>query len=86
MGTLGGPAPIATNGQVTVPKAVLQALGWSAGKQVMFRLSDEDPEVLTIVPAEVFERRYERGEAAERLMRMTRTATERADSDQQDRS
>lgn len=82
MGTLGGPSPIATNGQVTVPKAVLQSLGWSQGTQVMFRLSDEDPEVLTIVPVDVFERRYERGEAAERLMRMTRSATERADAEQ----
>lgn len=71
VGTLSGPAPIARNGQVTVPKGILGALGWRPGEFVMFRLSDDDPEVLTILPVAVVERRYQRGEDAERMMRMT---------------
>lgn len=71
MGTLAGPSPIATNGQVTVPKHIMADLGWSGRDQVMFRVSDEDPEVLTLVPLAIFERRYSRGEAAEHLERMT---------------
>lgn len=71
MGALAGPTTIAKNGQVTVPKSVLLHLGWSAGDQVMFSVSDDDPQVLTIVPSPVFERRYRRGEGAEKLTRMT---------------
>ena len=58
-----------------MPKSVLLELGWSAGDQVMFSVSDDDPQVLTIVPSSVFERRYRRGEGAEKLMRMS-TASE----------
>lgn len=74
MGALAGPTAIAKNGQVTVPKSVLLDLGWSAGDQVMFSVSDDDPQVLTIVPSLLFERRYRRGEGAEKLMRMTTAA------------
>jgi AbrB family looped-hinge helix DNA binding protein len=74
MGALAGPTAVAKNGQVTVPKSVLFELGWSAGDQVMFSVSDDDPQVLTIVPSSVFERRYRRGEGAEKLMRMATTA------------
>lgn len=71
MDALSGPTPIAKNGQVTVPKQVLADLGWSAGSMVMFRISDDDPEVLTVVPVAVCLRRYRRGEDAERMLRMT---------------
>jgi AbrB family looped-hinge helix DNA binding protein len=76
MGTLAGPTPIATNGQITLPKAVLRGLGWSSGDQVMFSVSDDDPEVVTIVPSAVFERRYRRGEGAEKLQRLTGSPNE----------
>lgn len=79
MDALSGPTPIAKNGQVTVPKQVLADLGWSAGNMVMFRISDDDPEVLTVVPLDVCLRRYQRGEAAERLDRMTRADPARPD-------
>lgn len=79
MGALGGPSPIAGNGQVTIPKDVMTAMGWPARTRVMFRQSEDDPEVLTLVPVEVFERRYERGESAERLMRMTSSKQTGAD-------
>lgn len=80
MGALGGPSPIATNGQITVPKHVLEAMGWAPRDQVMLRQSADDPEVLTIVPLAVFERRYEQGESVERLVRLTANPKEvRAD-------
>lgn len=50
---------------------MLQRLGWSAGDMVMLRLSDDDPEVLSVVPEAVSLRRFRRGEEAERLMRLT---------------
>lgn len=73
MGALGGPSPIGANGQVTVPKHILRQLGLSAGDMVMFRIADDDPEQLSVVPVHVAERRYARGEHAERLMRITET-------------
>jgi AbrB family looped-hinge helix DNA binding protein len=81
MDALGGPTSIAKNGQITVPKQILQELGWSAGNQVMLRLSDDDPEVLTVVPLETCLRRYRRGEAAERLMRLTADDPEQVRND-----
>lgn len=71
MDALSGPTGVAKNGQITVPKHILELLNWEPGSQVMFRLSDDDPEVLTIVPVEVCLRRFRRGEEAERLTRMT---------------
>ncbi|OBJ43552.1 hypothetical protein A5630_18845 [Mycolicibacterium mucogenicum] len=71
MDTLGGPTPIGANGQVSVPKHVLQALGWSSGDRVVLRVVDEEPDVLRIVPEAVALRQLRRGEEAERMMRMT---------------
>jgi bifunctional DNA-binding transcriptional regulator/antitoxin component of YhaV-PrlF toxin-antitoxin module len=85
MGALAGPSPIAKNGQVVVPKSVLRALGWDPEHQaltVMFSVDDEDPEVVSMVPTHVFERRYRRGEGAERLQRLA--DPRQHDVDQQD--
>lgn len=71
MGALAGPSAISTNGQVTVPKSILDHLGLRKGSQVMFRVSDDDPKVLMIVPYALFESRYSRGERAEGLDRLT---------------
>lgn len=73
MGALAGPSPIARNGQVVVPKNILRALGWSAGDQisVMFSVDDSDPGVVSLVPIALFERRYRRGEAIDKLERIT---------------
>lgn len=81
MGALSGPSPIARNGQVTVPKQILRELGLGAGDLVMFRISDDDPEQLCIVPMRVAERRYARGERAERLIRLTASDDDRSLSD-----
>jgi AbrB family looped-hinge helix DNA binding protein len=71
MDALSGPTPIGTNGQVTIPKRLMQSLGWSGGDQVMLRVSDDDPEILRVVPEAVALRQLRRGEDAERMMRMT---------------
>jgi AbrB family looped-hinge helix DNA binding protein len=70
MDALAGPTPIAKNGQITLPKHVLENLGWAAGDMVMIRLSDEDPEVLNVVPVAVCLRRYRRGDEAEKMLRL----------------
>jgi AbrB family looped-hinge helix DNA binding protein len=71
MDALVGPTPIAKNGQVTVPKRIMDALGWSGGDQVMLRVSEDDPDVLRVIPEAVVLRQLGRGEAAERMMRIT---------------
>lgn len=82
MDALEGPSPISTNGQVTIPKAILATLGWQRGDQVMFEISDDDPETLRLLPAAVVWRRYRRGEATERLERMSQASPSRgADQD-----
>ena len=71
MDALEGPSPISTNGQVTIPKAILAALGWQRGDPVMFEVSEDDPDALRVLPSAVVRRRYRRGEATERLERMS---------------
>ncbi len=78
MDALEGPSPISTNGQVTIPKAILAQLAWQRGDMVMFEVSEEDPELLRVVPYAVVRRRYRRGEATERLERMTRAGSKDA--------
>lgn len=74
MATLGGFSPISKNGQVAIPKAIRDLLELNEGTQVLFRVSDDDPEVLQLIPAEVFEQRYARGESIGRLESMTNAA------------
>ena len=38
----------------------------------MFRVSDDDPDVLQLIPAEVFEQRYARGESISRLEKIAK--------------
>lgn len=78
MDALVGPTPVARNGQVSIPKHIVETLGWNPGEMVMLRLSDDDPEVLTVVPLAVCLRRYRRGEEAEQLMRLTNMRSEPA--------
>lgn len=75
MGALGGPSPIAANGQVTVPKHILRQMNLVPGDLVMFRVADDDPEQLCVVPLHVAERRYARGERAESLDRLTSSSS-----------
>ena len=75
MGALAGPSPIAKNGQVTVPKSILRAVGWSDDQvSVMFSVDDDNPGVVTMVPSLVFERRYRRGEGLEKLEHLSRNS------------
>ena len=69
VGALAGPSGVARNGQITIPKSILAELGWDAGNKVMFRVDDDDPGSLVIVPYDVFQRRYELGSVADRLRR-----------------
>ena len=71
MDALEGPSKISANNQVALPKRLMDELGWAKGDPVMFRISDDDPGVLRIVPEAVVLRQLRRGEDAERMMRMT---------------
>lgn len=72
MGTLDGPSKMAENGQVVVPAEIRRALGIAprAQAQFVFMVNDDDPGSVTMVPLEVFIRRYQRGESIERLERL----------------
>jgi AbrB family looped-hinge helix DNA binding protein len=74
--TLGGFSSISKNGQVAIPKSIRDRLNLTEGSQVLFRVSDDDPQVMQVIPAEVFESRYARGESISRLQRMSQSSDE----------
>jgi len=61
-----GPHKIATNGQVVVPKEVLQSAGLSAGASVYVQALEDPPGAVLIVPVEVAARWFEAGKATDR--------------------
>lgn len=66
---LDGPHPVSSKLQVRLPIRLAKQLHIEGGDLFYWRLSDDEPGVLQLVPAEVVERRYsagERMEAAER--------------------
>lgn len=74
MSTLGGFSSISKNGQVAIPKSIRDRLNLAEGSQVLFRVSDDDPLVMQVIPADVFESRYARGESISRLQRMSQSS------------
>lgn len=56
-----GPHKIAANGQVVVPKDVLNAVGLAAGDSVYVQALDDPPGAVLIVPADIAARWFEAG-------------------------
>lgn len=69
MAALHGPHPVSAKLQVRVPIELARALRLEEGTRFYWRLSDDDPGVLTLLPEEVVERRYSVGERLEALAR-----------------
>lgn len=66
MATLEGPFALSANFQLRLPVAIARAMRLGAGDRVYWRASDDNPDVLELIPAEVVERRYSAGERLER--------------------
>lgn len=69
MPSLDGPHPISSQLQVKLPRRLARLLFIEPGDQFYWRVSDDDPESLLLVPAEVVERRYGAGERMEAAAR-----------------
>lgn len=69
MAWMSGPHPISAQYQVKVPTKLARDLCLEPGDLYFWRQSDDDPAVLTLLPAEVIERRYSAGERAEAASR-----------------
>ncbi|ART74157.1 hypothetical protein BTO20_36300 [Mycobacterium dioxanotrophicus] len=52
-----------------LPTKLAKSLHLKPGDEFYWRHSDDDPDILLFVPAEVLERRYTHGEHAERAVR-----------------
>jgi hypothetical protein len=66
MPSLSGPHPLSKQLQIKIPVKLARSLHLKPGDEVYWRLSDDDPGVLSLLPAEVVERRYNVGERIER--------------------
>ena len=69
MPPLDGPHPISSKLQVRLPIRMAKQLHIEGGDLFYWRISDDEPGILQLVPADIVERRYsagERIEAAER--------------------
>ncbi len=69
MAGLHGPHPISSKLQLRVPLELARQLSIEAGDKFYWRLSDDQPGVLELLPVEVVERRYSAGERLERSTR-----------------
>ena len=67
--TLHGPRKISPQLQVKIPRNLARELRLEGGDDVFFRLSDDDPGVLLVIPGEVVERRYQAGEELQSAQR-----------------
>jgi bifunctional DNA-binding transcriptional regulator/antitoxin component of YhaV-PrlF toxin-antitoxin module len=66
-----GPHKITQVRQVGIPGELLRAVGLALGDSVHFRLSDNDPHVIEIVPSDIIARRYQAGADSEALERLS---------------
>lgn len=55
--------------QVKLPVRLARSLHVQAGDDFYWRLSDDEPDILMLIPAEVVERRYDAGDRLERAAR-----------------
>ena len=81
MASLSGPHPISAQYQVKIPTKLARELHLQKGDLFFWRLSDDDPAVLTLIPSEVVERRYVVGEQAEAATRPRSTSLGTAPSE-----
>jgi hypothetical protein len=65
MASLSGPHPISGQLQVKIPVKLARRLRLKGGDEIFWRISDDDPDCLILVPSEVIERRYGAGERLE---------------------
>lgn len=65
-----GPHKITRVRQVAIPDHLLRSVGLERGDNVHFRLSDNDPYVIEIVPSDIVARRYQAGADSETLERL----------------
>ncbi len=61
-----GPHKIATNGQVVLPKEVLQSAGLAPGDSVYLQATEDPPGAVLVVPVEVAARWFEAGKENDR--------------------
>ncbi|MGC4175349.1 AbrB/MazE/SpoVT family DNA-binding domain-containing protein [Demequina sp.] len=66
MASLHGPVRLSSNLQFRLPAQVARQLHFAGGDDFYLRVSDDNPNVVEIVPSEVVERRYSAGERAEK--------------------
>jgi bifunctional DNA-binding transcriptional regulator/antitoxin component of YhaV-PrlF toxin-antitoxin module len=66
-----GPHKITRVRQVAIPGELLRAVGLEPGDNVHFRLSDNDPHVIEIVPSDIVARRYQAAADSEALERLS---------------
>lgn len=66
MDPLSGPVVVSANLQIRIPKRLAAQLRLGAGDALYFRVSEDNPGVIELVPTEVVERRYSVGERRER--------------------
>lgn len=59
--------------QVKLPRKLARELHIEAGDEYYWRRSDDDPDVLLLIPTEVVERRYHTGERLEASRRAVAT-------------
>lgn len=69
MAGLSGPITVSSNLQLRLPIKVARELRIKAGDEFYIRVSDDDPGVIVLLPAEVVERRYSAGERLEQAAR-----------------
>jgi antitoxin component of MazEF toxin-antitoxin module len=69
MGAPDGPYRLSANLQLRIPVKLARELSLSPGDEVYWRISDDTPGILQLLPAEVVERRYSAGERLEAASR-----------------
>ena len=70
-----GPHKITRVRQVAIPGELLRAVGLEVGDNIHFRLSDDDPYVIEVIPSDIVARRYQTGAGSEALERLSNPST-----------
>ena len=69
MASLFGPHPLSSALQIRVPIQLAKQFRMQAGDSFFWRVSDDEPDVIMLIPEEVIERRLSSGERRERAGR-----------------
>lgn len=81
MASLDGPHPLSSKLQLRLPVRLARQLRIEAGDLLYWRVSDDLPGVLQLVPAEIVERRYSAGERLDALDHATGVELEQSSED-----